>query len=194
MNHKDCVIVNGKQCVFYWALASILSAHSLSTIEAPIQQGHLMKLTIFSVGLLLSSLLWLPTALAQPDHAPAHGARDKAPPHSSQHHAHRQESRESDRHERDRTYVDLPRINEREIMRILRQYDAPRTASLPPGIQRNLERGKPLPPGIARRFDGQLASQLPQYPGYEWEHVGDDVVLIEAATRVVVDVLVDALR
>lgn len=156
-----------------------------------------MKLTIFSFGLLLSSLVWLPTALAQPHHAPAHGARDKASQHSSQHHAsqhaHRQESRH-ERRQRDRTYVDLPRINEREIMRILRQYDAPRTASLPPGIQRNLERGKPLPPGIARRFDSQLASQLPQYPGYEWEHVGNDVVLIEAATRVVVDVLVDAMR
>ncbi|WP_193068325.1 anti-virulence regulator CigR family protein, partial [Halomonas sp. 3D7M] len=61
-------------------------------------------------------------------------------------------------------------------------------------IQRNLERGKPLPPGIAKRFDGPLASQLPQYPGYEWERVGADVVLIEAATRIVVDVLVDALR
>lgn len=163
-----------------------------------------MKLTIISVGLLLSSLVWLPTALAQPDHAPAHGARDKASQHSAQHsqhhssqHAHRQESRESNRYERrqrERAYVDLPRVNEREIVRILRQYDAPGTQSLPPGIQRNLERGKPLPPGIARRFDGQLASQLPQYPGYEWEHVGNDVVLIEAATRVVVDVLVDAMR
>ncbi|MGP5189679.1 anti-virulence regulator CigR family protein, partial [Vreelandella alkaliphila] len=53
---------------------------------------------------------------------------------------------------------------------------------------------KPLPPGIAKRFDGPLASQLPHYPGYEWERVGADVVLIEAATRIVVDVLVDALR
>jgi hypothetical protein len=65
---------------------------------------------------------------------------------------------------------------------------------LPPGIQRNLERGKPLPPGIAKRFDGQLAAQLPRYPGYEWERVGNDVVLIEAVTRIVVDVLVDVWR
>ncbi|WP_446718555.1 anti-virulence regulator CigR family protein [Halomonas sp. BC1] len=70
----------------------------------------------------------------------------------------------------------------------------PRAEPLPPGIQRRLERGKPLPPGIAKRFDGPIAQQLPRYPGYEWERVGADVVLIEAATRVVVDILVDALR
>ena len=90
--------------------------------------------------------------------------------------------------------MDLPRINERELLRLLRRHDAPRAEPLPPGIQRNLERGKPLPPGIAKRFDGPIAHELPRYPGYEWERVGADVVLIEAATRVVVDVLVDALR
>jgi len=90
--------------------------------------------------------------------------------------------------------VDLPRINERELLRLLRRHDAPRAEPLPPGIQRNLERGKPLPPGIAKRFDGPIVHELPRYPGYEWERVGADVVLIEAATRVVVDVLVDALR
>ncbi|MEF3088100.1 hypothetical protein VLL29_20920, partial [Bacillus altitudinis] len=28
--------------------------------------------------------------------------------------------------------------------------------SLPPGIRKNLVRGKPLPPGIAKRFDNRL--------------------------------------
>ncbi|HAA45764.1 MAG: integral membrane protein [Halomonas sp. 54_146] len=138
------------------------------------------------------SLLLNSAAFAQPAHAPAHGARDKGQP---------QEYNRSDRPYDERSYnesyeerVDLPRINEREIRRLLSRHDAPRAESLPPGIQRNLERGKPLPPGIAKRFDGQLASQLPRYPGYEWERVGADVVLIEAATRIVVDVLVDVLR
>ncbi|WP_386083674.1 anti-virulence regulator CigR family protein [Vreelandella sp. F11] len=132
------------------------------------------------VALLLNN-----AAFAQPAHAPAHGARDKD--HHQQH--------ESNRHSHSRDErVDLPRINEREIRQLLRRHDAPRAESLPPGIQRNLERGKPLPPGIAKRFDGHLASQLPRYPGYEWERVGADVVLIEAATRIVVDVLVDVLR
>lgn len=153
-----------------------------------------MKPINIGASLLLSALLWHSAAVAQPAHAPAHGARDNA----SQAERHRgsdngrHESRQ--RHSHQEGYVDLPRINERELLRLLRQHDAPRAESLPPGIQRNLERGKPLPPGIAKRFDGQLASQLPRYPGYEWEHVGADVVLIEAATRVVVDVLVDALR
>lgn len=131
----------------------------------------------------LGALLLNSVAFAQPSHAPAHGARDKG----QQHEANRPSQYRDER-------VDLPRINERELRQLLRQYDAPRAESLPPGIQRNLERGKPLPPGIAKRFDGQLASQLPRYPGYEWERVGADVVLIEAATRIVVDVLVDVLR
>nr|WP_289123394.1 anti-virulence regulator CigR family protein [uncultured Halomonas sp.] len=148
----------------------------------------LHQLLIGATALMLSS-----TALAQPAHAPAHGARDNA----SQPERYRGgEGRyESDsRRSLSKGYVDLPRINERELLRLLRRHDAPRAEPLPPGIQRNLERGKPLPPGIAKRFDGPIAHELPRYPGYEWERVGADVVLIEAATRVVVDVLVDALR
>jgi len=133
----------------------------------------------------LGALLLNSTVFAQPDHAPAHGARDKG-----QHQQHESNRPSYSRDQR----VDLPRINELELRQLLRRHDAPRAESLPPGIQRNLERGKPLPPGIAKRFDGPLASQLPQYPGYEWERVGADVVLIEAATRIVVDVLVDVLR
>mgnify|MGYP003640976088 FL=1 len=138
----------------------------------------------------LGAVLLNSAAFAQPDHAQAHGARDKGHGHhkqAQQHESHRSENTRGER-------VDLPRINERELRQLLRQHDAPRAEPLPPGIQRNLERGKPLPPGIAKRFDGRLASQLPNYPGYEWERVGADVVLIEAATRIVVDVLVDVLR
>tara|TARA_R110000824_G_scaffold372077_2_gene561989 strand:+ start:21550 stop:21978 length:429 start_codon:yes stop_codon:yes gene_type:complete len=137
----------------------------------------IVTLSIFGALLLNSA------AFAQPDHAPAHGARDKGQQHESNRPSHYRDER-----------VDLPRINERELRQLFRQHDAPRAESLPPGIQRNLERGKPLPPGIAKRFDGRLASRLPRYPGYEWERVGADVVLIEAATRIVVDVLVDVLR
>jgi Ni/Co efflux regulator RcnB len=129
------------------------------------------------------ALLLNSAAFAQPEHAQANGARDKGQKHNSNWPSQYRDER-----------VDLPRINERELRQLFRQYDAPRVESLPPGIQRNLERGKPLPPGIAKRFDGQLASQLPRYPGYEWERVGDDVVLIEAVTRIVVDVLVDVWR
>lgn len=104
----------------------------------------------------LGALLLNNAAFAQPDHAQAHGARDKGQQHESNQTGHYRDER-----------VDLPRINERELRQLLRQHDAPRAEALPPGIQRNLERGKPLPPGIAKCFDGQFASQLPRYPGYE---------------------------
>lgn len=147
-----------------------------------------------NLGIVIAALLWQTSAIAQPAHAPAHGARNNHQDHHVQperQHRHEEPRRHQEREQR---YIDLPRINERELLSLLRQYDAPRVEPLPPGIQRQLERGKPLPPGIAKRFDGPIANQLPRYPGYEWERVGADVVLIEAATRVVVDVLVDALR
>ena len=147
---------------------------------------------LVTTWMLLITLAWQSAAMAQPAHAPAHGARQHHDQRSHEHSSRHEESRRH--HQRDYRSVDLPRINERELLRLLSQYDAPRAEPLPPGIQRQLERGKPLPPGIAKRFDGPLANQLPRYPGYEWERVGADVVLIEAATRVVVDVLVDALR
>lgn len=138
------------------------------------------------IALMLSSV-----AIAQPDHAPAHGARDNRY-HQGQ--APEREARSyNDRTERNYRN-DPPSIEEQLIQRLLREYGAPRADSLPPGIERNLARGKPLPPGIAKRFDGPITNELPHYPGYEWQRVGADVVLIDAATRVVVDILVDALR
>ncbi|UDM08917.1 RcnB family protein [Halomonas sp. NyZ770] len=151
---------------------------------------------LITLGVVIATLCWHGLASAQPAHAPAHGARGHQEQQVGQGgREHRQEHRhEYRREQRSERYIDLPRINERELLGLLRQYEAPRAEPLPPGIQRQLERGKPLPPGIAKRFDGPIAQQLPRYPGYEWERVGADVVLIEAATRVVVDILVDALR
>lgn len=66
--------------------------------------------------------------------------------------------------------------------------------SLPPGIRKKVARGKPLPPGIAKRFPDGLAGQLRARPGYDYRTVGADVVLIEIATGVIVDVVKDILR
>ena len=64
---------------------------------------------------------------------------------------------------------------------------------LPPGIAKNLARGKPLPPGIAKRYlPGTLLGRLPTRPGYEWLVVDSDILLVVAATAVIVDVLADA--
>lgn len=66
--------------------------------------------------------------------------------------------------------------------------------SLPPGIRKNLARGKPLPPGIAKRFDNRLLGKLPHYDGYEWRQVGTDVVLVTLATGLIYEVLDNVLN
>lgn len=65
---------------------------------------------------------------------------------------------------------------------------------LPPGIQKNLARGKPLPPGIAKKLDGRLAGRLPHYDGYEWLQAGTDVILVAVATGIIYEVLHDILH
>lgn len=68
----------------------------------------------------------------------------------------------------------------------------PATASSPPGIRKNLARGKPLPPGIAKKMvPGPMLARLPAYPGYEWRIAGSDLVLVAIATAVVADVLLN---
>ena len=65
-------------------------------------------------------------------------------------------------------------------------------SELPPGIRKNLARGKPLPPGIAKKIvSSSLLSRLPRHDGYEWRVAGTDLVLISLATAVVADILYD---
>ena len=63
--------------------------------------------------------------------------------------------------------------------------------SLPPGIAKNLGRGKPLPPGIAKQvLPTGLLNQLPPAPhGFERVIVDGKVLLVEIATQVIHDVL-----
>lgn len=62
--------------------------------------------------------------------------------------------------------------------------------SLPPGIAKNLARGKPLPPGIAKKVvPGSMLNQLPYYPGYEWRAVGNDLVLVALSTAIVTSII-----
>jgi hypothetical protein len=63
------------------------------------------------------------------------------------------------------------------------------SSALPPGVAKNLARGKPLPPGIAKNFDSRVVGQLPRYEGYEWKQVGTDVVLVAIASGIVYEVL-----
>ena len=66
-------------------------------------------------------------------------------------------------------------------------------APLPPGIAKQVARGKPLPPGIAKRFDNRLLGQLPHYDGYEWRQVGTDVVLVTLATGLIYEIISNVL-
>jgi hypothetical protein len=60
---------------------------------------------------------------------------------------------------------------------------------LPPGIAKNLARGKPLPPGIAKKvIPAELLGRLPSRPAFELLLVGTDVVLVKSG--VVTDILV----
>lgn len=70
-----------------------------------------------------------------------------------------------------------------------------RAGGLPPGIAKNLARGKPLPPGIARQVvPRHVLVQLPPVEnGFEYIVVAGKILLIEIATQVVHDILVDVL-
>lgn len=62
--------------------------------------------------------------------------------------------------------------------------------SLPPGIARNLGRGKALPPGIAKQVvPGAMLSRLPRIEDHEWVMVGTDLVLVAVGTAIVVSIL-----
>lgn len=66
---------------------------------------------------------------------------------------------------------------------------------LPPGIAKNLARGKPLPPGIAKKYPpNAMLRQLPYHPGYEWRIAGSDLILVAIGTAIVADVLRNVFR
>ncbi len=96
------------------------------------------------------------------------------------------------------------RFSDREMSIIVAYYrqhsDQPKTngkgkKALPPGIAKNLSRGKPLPPGIAKKeLPADLLNGLPPAPtGYERIVVAGKVLLVEIATQVIHDILEDAL-
>ena len=66
---------------------------------------------------------------------------------------------------------------------------------LPPGIAKSLTRGKPLPPGIAKRaLPSELFVRLPPVAdGFERVIVAGKILLVEIATQVIHDILVDVI-
>lgn len=91
--------------------------------------------------------------------------------------------------------VELSTDVESRIRDFYASHAAVEAEPLPPGIRRRLERGKPLPPGIAKKTaPPELRSRVDVPAGYEIIEVGLDVLLVEVATSVVHDVLMDVIR
>ncbi|MCC8341285.1 RcnB family protein [Pseudomonas stutzeri] len=128
----------------------------------------------------LSLALSAVTATAQPNDHPGNSKnkaeRGQAP--AQQYHRHHGPS------------VDIGAV--RITLRNHRDLLAP-ASSLPPGIQKNLARGKPLPPRIAKNLDNRLLGHLPRYEGYEWKQLGRDVILVAIATGIVYEILENVL-
>lgn len=86
-------------------------------------------------------------------------------------------------------YVSISRIDAR---RWAEPYRFEAYKPLPPGIRKNLARGKPIPPGLAyRTLPPAYIAHLPHYPGYEWRGYGSDLVLVAVASAVIADVILD---
>ena len=67
--------------------------------------------------------------------------------------------------------------------------------SLPPGLQKQLDRNGRLPPGLQRRaLPADLENRLPARTDSERVIVDNDVVLIEKGTDLVLDVIRDVVR
>jgi hypothetical protein len=121
------------------------------------------------------------TALADPGNGKGQG-NGKGNPHNNQ--AHGNQGKGSD-------WDNGPSIDRGSVLGIIGGYPGywnPGPA-LPPGIQKNLARGKPLPPGIAKKLDGRLVGRLPHYEGYEWQQAGTDLILVALATGLIYEVL-----
>ncbi len=84
--------------------------------------------------------------------------------------------------------------NERNIISDYFRKNTVATSSLPPGIAKNVARGKPVPPGIAKRgLPNDLMSQLPIRDGWNRFIVGNDILLVDQETGTIADVIKDIM-
>ena len=70
-----------------------------------------------------------------------------------------------------------------------------RSGGLPPGIEKNLARGKPLPPGIAKQYlPSDLIVRISPAPrGMEYVVIAGKLLLVEVATQVVREILLETV-
>jgi hypothetical protein len=78
---------------------------------------------------------------------------------------------------------------------IVESYGLTGRKSLPPGIVRNIGRGKPLPPGLQlQRVPDIMLRELPVINGFEWNIAGEDLLLISVTTMLVEEVFREVFR
>ncbi|MBP8185284.1 MAG: hypothetical protein KAX95_05310 [Pseudomonas sp.] len=147
-------------------------------------------LGVASLALLLSSSL----LQADPGNGKGNSHNDKG---NSSESAHSKGQKNSG--SRQNNADDFQQHYDNDVERILRiftdnQGQYGQIDSLPPGIRKNLARGKPLPPGIAKKMHPDFARQLPNYQGYEWRQVGSDAALVDITTGIVREIMRDVLR
>ena len=143
-----------------------------------------MKHAIALSSLVMAGLLALP-AFAAPPEGKGHGKG-----HGNAKQGHEYASPSGVRVDADVGGLLSVSIGSGDARRIAERHGYVGYAPLPPGIRKNLARGKPLPPGIAKKMvPGPMLARLPVHPGYEWRVAGNDLILVAIATAVVADVL-----
>ncbi|WP_337842240.1 anti-virulence regulator CigR family protein [Rheinheimera sp.] len=86
-------------------------------------------------------------------------------------------------------------ISVNEARQLALEYQLTGEKPLAPGSRNKLRKGKPLPPGLQQRAAPVgFLDRLPVHPGYEWQLLGTDLVLVSVATLIVADVLTDVFR
>lgn len=87
-------------------------------------------------------------------------------------------------------WVSFPDGARQEALRFYGERNPSAAQALPPGIRKQLERGRPLPPGIARKVaPGPLAQRLEVPDGFQLLEAGTNLLLVEAATGIVHDLI-----
>ncbi len=68
-------------------------------------------------------------------------------------------------------------------------------SQLSPGLQKHIQRTGRLPPGLEKRtLPGDLRGLLSYRKGQDYRVVGNDIVLIETATNLILDIMKGVLR
>lgn len=91
--------------------------------------------------------------------------------------------------------VTLSAVLRTQVQEFYREQGVRGVKPLPPGMRNRLAQGKPLPPGIAKQVaPDALVGGLGLPRGFQLLEVGVDVLLVELATGVVHDILMDVIR